>query len=267
MEALVVAADSNATTNNSNDDNNAATSAAVGIGITHKFLLRSPTIDLLLQTVQQLLEEQEQQQVMPKGKQQQRKAVVLPGVGVVAVDVQLLDQLMLTFEPNTAVDAVDANHMDDINMSKVNTSATNASKAMHALHAAITASITFVAEWRELSALKRSKLAGKLLQVPLDEAVEAVMQRATAAGALGSSKGRFLAPGRADLSNLKLPEGASLKSVTVAFARNKLVHTYEQPFAADGVIRLCMNCCAVVPGGEGFKADAVLENMRMLFCG
>lgn len=52
----------------------------------------------------------------------------------------------------------------------------------------------------------------------------------------------------------------------VNYCRNKVVQ-YEQPVAADGKTRLCMNCAEPVPGGENIPLDTTLENMRILFCG
>ncbi|GAB4813573.1 hypothetical protein N2152v2_000619 [Parachlorella kessleri] len=122
---------------------------------------------------------------------------------------------------------------------------------------------TFAAEWRELRAVQQARLCGRVLQAPLDQAVEAVQKEAAAAGAFGSSTSRFV--DTQHRSDLALPPGAGWRPVRVKFRRLANEVTYQQPFLASGE-RLCANCAAPVPGAAAVLPEAVLQGMRLLFC-
>ncbi|KAL4428086.1 hypothetical protein ABPG75_002175 [Micractinium tetrahymenae] len=121
----------------------------------------------------------------------------------------------------------------------------------------------FAAEWRELRGLHQSRLQGRVLRVPLQEAVDEVDQAAAAAGKLGVSTNRFVDTQRSDLA---LPPGAEWRPVRVAFKRYGKECDYQQPFMLDGA-RLCINCAKAVPGkAAALPADTVLDGMTLLFC-
>ncbi|PSC75396.1 DNA annealing helicase and endonuclease ZRANB3 [Micractinium conductrix] len=123
----------------------------------------------------------------------------------------------------------------------------------------------FAAEWRELRGLHQSRLQGRVLRAPLNEAVEEADAAAAAGGQLGTSKSRFVdAQQRADLA---LPPRAQWHAVRVAFKRYGRETTYQQPFLPDGA-RLCINCAKAVPGKAAAQPpEALLDGMTLLFCG
>lgn len=93
----------------------------------------------------------------------------------------------------------------------------HAGVGLAALRSMLAEARAFALEWQELRAVLQSRLAGKVLRAPLDEAAEAVQKAAAAAGALGCSTSRFVGgSGRPDLA---LPEGAEWREVRVRFPR------------------------------------------------
>lgn len=133
------------------------------------------------------------------------------------------------------------------------------------LEGAVAAAKAFATEWRELPVAPRHRLLGRLLQSPLDDVAGAVARDAEAAGALGRGTDRFLTATRPDL---KLPQGAAWRQLTVRFPVHGRQHTYPQPVLPCGT-RLCLHCAKPaiqLPAGADASA-AVVESMCFLFCG
>lgn len=168
------------------------------------------------------------------------------------------------------------------------------------LRSAIAAAKAFAREWRELKAADRSRLVNKVLQPPLEAAVEEVLARAESSGAFGTATERFADKAPSRRKDVKLPEGATWQQTEVYYQRYKRVVQYDQavilpssdtpaapdpeaahtaaPESAPGpseapaaigaqFTRLCINCMKAVPGGSSAPVGAVLQTPCLLFCG
>lgn len=136
------------------------------------------------------------------------------------------------------------------------------------LKSAIACAKAFSREWMELPNFLRSRLTGKLLQIPLDDDVAQAKVAAIKNGAFGTSKDRYR-DANTDKRKEKLPPGAVWKDVVVHYDKFKKRVTYCQGVVYDEdkvVERLCIHCFNPVPGAEAMAIDELLSSSSSLFC-